>query len=53
MRPTAGAPRPVTGGGPVLGDPVEIANAVLFLMSDESRYINGVALSVDNGAAVS
>ena len=28
-----------------LGDPADIAQAVLFLISDESRYINGVALS--------
>ena len=36
-----------------LGDPVDVAKAVLFLLSEESRYINGVALSVDNAAAVS
>jgi 3(or 17)beta-hydroxysteroid dehydrogenase len=40
-------------GAPVrLGDPADIARAVLFLLSDESKYINGVALSVDNGLAV-
>lgn len=33
-------------------DPVDIANAVLFLSSDEARYITGVALPVDAGAAV-
>jgi SDR family mycofactocin-dependent oxidoreductase len=33
-------------------DPVDIANAVLFLASDEARYITGVALPVDAGAAV-
>jgi NAD(P)-dependent dehydrogenase (short-subunit alcohol dehydrogenase family) len=27
----------------------EIANAVLFLASDEARYITGVALPVDAG----
>ncbi len=33
-------------------DPVDIANAVLFLSSDEARYVTGVALPVDAGAAV-
>jgi SDR family mycofactocin-dependent oxidoreductase len=33
-------------------DPVDISNAVLFLSSDEARYITGVALPVDAGAAV-
>ncbi|MGW4487780.1 mycofactocin-coupled SDR family oxidoreductase [Amycolatopsis sp. NPDC004368] len=31
---------------------VDIANAVLFLSSDEARYITGVTLPVDAGAAV-
>ncbi|QRP43099.1 mycofactocin-coupled SDR family oxidoreductase [Amycolatopsis sp. FDAARGOS 1241] len=31
---------------------VDIANAVLFLSSDEARYVTGVALPVDAGAAV-
>ena len=30
-------------------DPVDISNAVLFLASDESRYVTGVALPVDAG----
>ena len=30
-------------------DPVDIANAVLFLASDEARYITGVILPVDGG----
>jgi (+)-trans-carveol dehydrogenase len=30
-------------------EPVDIANAVLFLASDESRYITGVVLPVDQG----
>jgi SDR family mycofactocin-dependent oxidoreductase len=33
-------------------EPVDISNAVLFLSSDEARYITGVALPVDAGAAV-
>ncbi len=35
------------GGKP--GDAWDIANAALFLASDEARYINGVLLPVDNG----
>ena len=31
-------------------DPVDISNAVLFLASDEGRYLTGVALPVDAGA---
>ncbi len=33
-------------------DPIDISNAVLFLASDEARYITGVALPVDAGAAI-
>jgi (+)-trans-carveol dehydrogenase len=29
---------------------VDVANAALFLASDEARYITGVALPVDLGA---
>jgi NAD(P)-dependent dehydrogenase (short-subunit alcohol dehydrogenase family) len=35
-------------GRPAL--PEEIANAALFLISDEASYITGVALPVDGGA---
>ena len=31
-------------------EPVDISNAVLFLASDESRYLTGVALPVDAGS---
>jgi SDR family mycofactocin-dependent oxidoreductase len=31
-------------------EPVDVSNAVLFLASDEARYITGVALPVDGGA---
>lgn len=32
-----------------LGDPGDIADAVLFLVSDAARYVTGAALSVDGG----
>lgn len=31
------------------GQPIEIANAALYLASDEARYVTGVALPVDGG----
>ncbi|HEX6393897.1 MAG TPA: mycofactocin-coupled SDR family oxidoreductase [Acidimicrobiales bacterium] len=33
-------------------EPVDISNAVLFLASDEARYITGAVLPVDAGAAI-
>jgi len=35
-----------------LGTPDDIANAYLFLASDEASYVNGVVLSVDGGLVV-
>lgn len=35
-----------------LGDPEDIANAYLFLASDEARYVNGAVLSVDGGMTI-
>jgi 3(or 17)beta-hydroxysteroid dehydrogenase len=32
-----------------IAEPIDIANLVLFLASDESRFINGAELRIDNG----
>jgi len=32
-----------------LGEPIDIANAYLFLSSDESAFVSGITLSVDGG----
>lgn len=34
---------------PRIGEPIEVANAALFLASDEASYITGAELSVDGG----
>lgn len=34
---------------PAIGEPKDIANAVLYLASDESRYTNGAELVIDGG----
>jgi (+)-trans-carveol dehydrogenase len=31
---------------------IDVSNAVLFLASDEARYITGVALPIDAGALI-
>jgi (+)-trans-carveol dehydrogenase len=33
-------------------EPDDISNAVLFLASDEARYVTGVAFPVDAGYAI-
>jgi NAD(P)-dependent dehydrogenase (short-subunit alcohol dehydrogenase family) len=33
-------------------EPEDVSNAILFLVSDEARYITGVALPVDAGALI-
>jgi 3-oxoacyl-[acyl-carrier protein] reductase len=35
-----------------LGKPEEIANAFVFLASDEAAYVNGAVLSVDGGITI-
>ena len=35
-----------------LGEPTDVANAYLFLASDEASFINGAVLSVDGGVVV-
>ncbi len=52
---TAGMPEHVLAGmvgrTPVgrLGQPEEVAEAYLFLSSEEARFINGAVLNVDGG----
>jgi len=36
---------------PYLGDPMDIAHAVAFLVSDEARYITGQCFTVDGGTS--
>jgi SDR family mycofactocin-dependent oxidoreductase len=51
--PTADDIRPIAEAQHVLPigwvEPVDISNAILFLVSDESRYITGIELPVDGG----
>ena len=46
----AAPPNAMTNALPVdLVEPVDISNAILFLVSDEGRYVTGVTLPVDAG----
>jgi 3(or 17)beta-hydroxysteroid dehydrogenase len=47
-QPQAGEAKP----GPGLGEPMDVGNTVLFLASDESKFINGAELRIDNAACV-
>lgn len=47
LRPASAAPQPSK-----LGEPNDIAYTVLFLASDESKFINGAAIRVDNAKSV-
>ncbi|NIR04640.1 MAG: SDR family oxidoreductase, partial [Candidatus Aminicenantes bacterium] len=35
------------------GEPVDVANLVVFLASDKADYITGQAISVDGGLSIS
>ena len=35
-----------------LGEPQDVANVVLFLASDESRYVNGSEIVLDNAMSI-
>jgi 3-oxoacyl-[acyl-carrier protein] reductase len=35
-----------------MGEPRDVANAYLFLASDDASFINGAVLSVDGGVVV-
>jgi NAD(P)-dependent dehydrogenase (short-subunit alcohol dehydrogenase family) len=61
IRPDLPNPQPEDLGAAFMGlnalpipwvEPVDISNAVLWLASDESRYVTGVTLPVDAGFAV-
>jgi len=46
-------PEALTGAGETkLGEPDDIAHTVLFLASDESKFINGAAIRVDDAKSV-
>ncbi|SFS10364.1 SDR family oxidoreductase [Sphingomonas jatrophae] len=50
--PGAGLLDAVPGGGNARGEPEDVGALLLFLASDESRWINGQSLVIDNGASI-
>jgi 3(or 17)beta-hydroxysteroid dehydrogenase len=42
----------VVGHTPGAGRPEDVAHAVVYLASDESRHMNGAEIVIDNGAAI-
>ena len=62
MAPAGSSIRPARRYAPVLQslnalpipwvEPIDVSNAVLFLASDEARYVTGVAFPVDAGMAI-
>jgi len=35
-----------------VGQPEDVANVVLFLASDESRFVNGTEIVIDNALSI-
>ncbi|WP_321960885.1 SDR family NAD(P)-dependent oxidoreductase [Paraburkholderia sp. J7] len=54
MRSTGGDVHLLDGMIPMrrIGQPAEVANAVLWLLSDQSQYVTGTTLSVDGGMTI-
>lgn len=50
--PDGRPPVPGEGAAERMCDPKDVANLVLFLASDESRFINGSELRIDNGQMI-
>jgi len=47
------APDPDSSEDPVgVGRPEDVANAIVFLASDESRFINGAEIVIDNALSI-
>ncbi|EUA33725.1 carveol dehydrogenase domain protein [Mycobacterium xenopi 3993] len=36
----------------IMAEPIDISNAVLFLISDESRYVTGLQFKIDAGVTI-
>jgi NAD(P)-dependent dehydrogenase (short-subunit alcohol dehydrogenase family) len=45
----AGKDAIISGGARGMGEPEEVANTALYFASDESSFVNGTHLFVDNG----